>query len=194
MGTQATRFSDVGYAGSVVYQVGRLQQIDPQTGAMVQDRNTILAYDVSNPVDCLTDTFTVDHFQAIGLFTTTPSTNYLAVPADSMHSISMQNLSITTVSDLLTTDFCSTFNSVQEMDRPTFSLFPNPATDGFQVRSERAGLVEVIDASGRIIHLDQFTENTDHTINTRFDPGIYLVRLSWPGLQEEQATKRLVIH
>jgi hypothetical protein len=68
-----------------------------------------------------------------------------------------------------------------------WSIFPNPTSGIFTIQSEKGGVFEVLDITGRMLHTCT-TKNQTETIRTNLPAGIYFIRE-----KESRATQKLIV-
>jgi len=69
----------------------------------------------------------------------------------------------------------------------SWSIFPNPTSGIFTIQSEKGGVFEVLDITGRMLHTCT-TKNQTETIRTNLPAGVYFIRE-----KESRATQKLIV-
>ena len=87
---------------------------------------------------------------------------------------------------------------VEEFTSNSFDIYPNPNTGQFQVSLNQSivnGVLEVLDARGRLVHAERFTADAKSQyaveMNANLETGLYILRLTSDG---QSASKRMLIH
>jgi hypothetical protein len=71
---------------------------------------------------------------------------------------------------------------------PLFSVYPNPSYGSFTLQSEKGGVFELIDITGRVLNTYTLTTNTAQAIQVNLPVGMYFIREKASG-----ATQKLII-
>ncbi|MBK7945971.1 MAG: choice-of-anchor B family protein [Flavobacteriales bacterium] len=82
-------------------------------------------------------------------------------------------------------------NGIPENQSSMISVFPNPSSGAFTLRSPGAGQLQVFDAAGRVIHAARIVSKGDAAIRLNAAPGAYVLRFTEESGKESRV--RLLI-
>lgn len=87
----------------------------------------------------------------------------------------------------------TTLTLVKEIEKSTFLIYPNPASNSFTVKNVSSSIsstLQIINVLGSLVHEEQLSGQTEYAIDINFRPGIYFVRVN---SGEMNAVKKLIL-
>jgi hypothetical protein len=85
---------------------------------------------------------------------------------------------------------CGIANSLEQLEKITLNVFPNPATGTVNIQSTQSGTVRILDLTGRIVKEEKM-EAGEHTLSLDgLNTGLYFVQLNG---QHSNISQRLIV-
>lgn len=82
----------------------------------------------------------------------------------------------------------SSVSEISPQSLSSFSLFPNPSNGSFLLKmpKEDKGEIQIMDATGRIVHVQSFERQTEVLLQTHLNQGMYFVKIEGEKSYESQ--------